>query len=91
MKSKEERRKGFFCLPFLNWFIECLGRVHCEQASALAELIDHSVTAMDMLPDARSALQLNQTALTSTLSPIYGRPPDAVPQSAAVASSGLKA
>lgn len=33
--------------------------------------------ALDLLPDARYALDLPEPALTRSLSPIYGRPPDA--------------
>lgn len=55
-----------------------------NKASAMAELYsEHGrPTALDCLPDARRALALPEPLLTDSLSPIYGRAPDAKPQAA---------
>jgi len=51
-----------------------------NRAKELAQLLDDDHTALDLLPDARAAHLLNETHLTTDLSPIYGRAPDAKPQ-----------
>ena len=46
-------------------------------ALALAETAGRELRALDLLPDARFALNLPPTLLTQDLSPVYGRAPDA--------------
>ena len=48
-----------------------------NRAAALAELLDGDREILDILPDAREVLRLDPAHLTSALSPIYGRGPDA--------------
>ena len=47
-----------------------------DQARALVDRRGHGV-ALDILPDARELRRLPPSLLTKTLSPLYGRPPDA--------------
>jgi len=50
------------------------------QAEALVNLLsdkEHAATALSLWPDARQVMALPQAALTSELSPLYGRGPDA--------------
>ena len=47
-----------------------------NQAQALVALRGHG-EALQLLPDARALASLAETALTSAIRPIYGRPPDA--------------
>lgn len=48
-----------------------------NRAAQLAELLDDGRLAVDLLPDARSAMLLHETRLSTSISPIYGRAPDA--------------
>ncbi|MDE1467919.1 tRNA (adenosine(37)-N6)-threonylcarbamoyltransferase complex dimerization subunit type 1 TsaB [Aurantiacibacter sp. D1-12] len=48
-----------------------------NRANELAELIGGDTMALNMLPDARKAYMLHETRLTTGLTPIYGRAPDA--------------
>ncbi|MEO0870749.1 MAG: tRNA (adenosine(37)-N6)-threonylcarbamoyltransferase complex dimerization subunit type 1 TsaB, partial [Pseudomonadota bacterium] len=57
-----------------------------NRASECAALFKERRTALDVLPDARFAHLLNEAHLTHDLRPIYGRAPDATPQSAVPAS-----
>ncbi len=62
-------------------------RIAGNRAHALADLFDGDKQAIDILPEAADALLLPEALLTTELSPIYGRAPDAklpggkVPQS----------
>ncbi len=51
-----------------------------NRAEELAELLGDDRMVLNMLPDARKAYLLHETRLTTDLTPIYGRPPDAKPQ-----------
>ncbi len=51
-----------------------------NRAHALAELLGDGAQVLDLLPDARAAALLPETHLSTTLTPIYGRAPDAKPQ-----------
>lgn len=51
-----------------------------NRAKELATLIDGDCLALDLLPDANYANLLHETHLTTDLTPIYGRAPDAKPQ-----------
>lgn len=57
-----------------------------NRAEQLAGLSSGELTALPLLPDARFALQIRESLLTTTLSPIYGRAPDATPQRAVPAT-----
>ncbi|MEL6487003.1 MAG: tRNA (adenosine(37)-N6)-threonylcarbamoyltransferase complex dimerization subunit type 1 TsaB [Pseudomonadota bacterium] len=57
-----------------------------NRAGECAALFKEECKAIDLLPDARFAHLLADTDLTSELRPIYGRAPDATPQSAVPAS-----
>lgn len=48
-----------------------------NRAAQFAEMADGDVNALDLLADARHALSIPRNLLTDTLSPIYGRAPDA--------------
>lgn len=48
-----------------------------NKAQALSDLLSDGRTALDLLPDANYAHLLHDTRLTSDLTPIYGRGPDA--------------
>ena len=50
-----------------------------NRAQALADLFEGGKQAISMLPDARKAMALDESALIADLSPIYGRAPDAKP------------
>ncbi len=60
-----------------------------NRATELADLLDRTVEVIELLPDARDTHRLPQAAFTTDLAPIYGRGPDAVPQSQAVMPNGL--
>ena len=47
-----------------------------SRAEALVELRGHG-TALDLLPDAAKAMLLDQAVLSTSLTPLYGRAPDA--------------
>ncbi len=51
-----------------------------NRAGPLLELVGTAQNAIDLLPDAAAALLVPPALLTSTLTPIYGRAPDATPQ-----------
>jgi len=51
-----------------------------SKAQDFADLIELKSSVFQMLPDASHALALPQALLTTDLSPIYGRAPDAKPQ-----------
>lgn len=53
-----------------------------SKANEFANLLGSGHEARDILPDARHALILPPASLSETLSPIYGRAPDATPQRA---------
>ncbi len=57
----------------------CAARYSVVAGSKSAELLqgDPDAIALDILPDARSFMLLPQALLTSSLAPLYGRPPDA--------------
>ena len=48
-----------------------------SRASDLSALLGDRHRVLDMLPDAKGALLLPDAVLTKTLSPLYGRAPDA--------------
>ena len=48
-----------------------------NRASELAHQLGNSSLVLDFLPDASQVPLLDETSLTGSLSPIYGRPPDA--------------
>lgn len=48
-----------------------------NRAAQFAAAAGRSVTALDLLPDARQALSLPEQLLTDALAPLYGRLPDA--------------
>lgn len=48
-----------------------------NRARQFAGMADGDVEALDLLADARHALSIPRDLLTDTLSPIYGRAPDA--------------
>lgn len=52
-----------------------------NRARDCADLFDDDRLALDLLPDARQTDQLSEAHLTADLAPIYGRAPDAKPQS----------
>jgi len=54
-----------------------------NRANELAAMLGNDRKAIELLPDASKAYLLHETRLTSNLSPIYGRAPDAKPQAAA--------
>lgn len=54
-----------------------------NRAKELAALFETDKLALELLPDARAVTQLHESVLTSDVSPIYGRAPDAVPQKSA--------
>ncbi|MEE4155152.1 MAG: tRNA (adenosine(37)-N6)-threonylcarbamoyltransferase complex dimerization subunit type 1 TsaB [Erythrobacter sp.] len=54
-----------------------------SSAEALVAHAGGGLEAIALLPEAARVMLLDQSALTSRLSPIYGRPPDARPQSPA--------
>ncbi|MEO0689269.1 MAG: tRNA (adenosine(37)-N6)-threonylcarbamoyltransferase complex dimerization subunit type 1 TsaB [Pseudomonadota bacterium] len=51
-----------------------------NRAKECAALFDDNRLALDLLPDASQAYLLHETHLTDDLRPIYGRAPDATPQ-----------
>ncbi|AWW75212.1 tRNA (adenosine(37)-N6)-threonylcarbamoyltransferase complex dimerization subunit type 1 TsaB [Erythrobacter sp. KY5] len=51
-----------------------------NRAEEFAALLDNEHTALNLLPDARNVHLLPDNWLTSDLTPIYGRAPDAKPQ-----------
>ncbi len=51
-----------------------------NRARELADLFDDGRTAHFVLPDAAALHELQTSALTADLSPVYGRAPDATPQ-----------
>ncbi|WAT17886.1 tRNA (adenosine(37)-N6)-threonylcarbamoyltransferase complex dimerization subunit type 1 TsaB [Aurantiacibacter sp. MUD11] len=51
-----------------------------NRARELAELLGDDRLALELLPDANHAHLLHETRLTTDLTPIYGRGPDAKPQ-----------
>ena len=51
-----------------------------NRAKEFAALFDDDRLALDMLPDAGAANLLHEARLTTDLTPIYGRAPDAKPQ-----------
>ncbi len=54
-----------------------------NRAQQLADLLEgRDAHALELLPDAAKVRLLHESRLTADLSPIYGRAPDAVPQSA---------
>ncbi|MEM9501424.1 MAG: tRNA (adenosine(37)-N6)-threonylcarbamoyltransferase complex dimerization subunit type 1 TsaB [Pseudomonadota bacterium] len=50
-----------------------------NRAKELVAMFDSKKLALDLLPDARATHLLHETRLTTNLSPIYGRGPDAIP------------
>jgi tRNA threonylcarbamoyl adenosine modification protein YeaZ len=64
--------------------VAAMGRIHSliagNKAADLAERSGVSHDILELLPDARHANLLLQSALISAEAPIYGRPPDAKPQ-----------
>lgn len=52
-----------------------------NRAKECAALFDDGRLALDLLPDASHAYLLHETHLTNDLRPLYGRAPDATPQS----------
>ncbi len=62
-----------------------------NRAQHLLDILDRKGEAIDLLPDARGAIKLAPQLLTSNLSPLYGREPDAKPQSYTPAPSGAAA
>ncbi|MEP6093320.1 MAG: tRNA (adenosine(37)-N6)-threonylcarbamoyltransferase complex dimerization subunit type 1 TsaB [Erythrobacter sp.] len=57
------------------------GVIAGNRAKEFAGLLDDDRVALDLLPDAGFAHRLDETRLSLDLSPIYGRAPDAKPQS----------
>lgn len=55
-----------------------------NRAQAFAELLGGAREVRDILPDAEEVMRLPETAFSSDLSPIYGRAPDAKPQTVPV-------
>lgn len=51
-----------------------------NRANELAAMFPSGKIALDILPDARTAAVMDGMLLSDNLSPIYGRAPDAVPQ-----------
>ncbi len=51
-----------------------------SRAEELAALLGTARSAINLLPDARKTCLLDGSQLSPTLTPIYGRPPDAKPQ-----------
>lgn len=61
----------------------CQDVVVGNRAQELAALFETEKRVLNLLPDARKVNLIHETRLTSDLSPIYGRAPDATPQKAA--------
>lgn len=59
------------------------GIIAGNRARDFAALLGDSTAFVELLPDARAVALLDESALTSDLSPIYGREPDAKPQKVA--------
>lgn len=55
-----------------------------NRAPQLADLLGDGRMALELVPDARQTFLLHETRLTSDLTPIYGRAPDAKPAKARV-------
>ncbi|MDA9918514.1 tRNA (adenosine(37)-N6)-threonylcarbamoyltransferase complex dimerization subunit type 1 TsaB [Erythrobacter sp.] len=51
-----------------------------NRAQAFADMLDDDRIVHDILPDSASTLDLPESTVTTDLSPIYGRGPDATPQ-----------
>ncbi|MDY7097752.1 MAG: tRNA (adenosine(37)-N6)-threonylcarbamoyltransferase complex dimerization subunit type 1 TsaB [Pseudomonadota bacterium] len=58
------------------------GMIVGNRAKECAQLLGAGYQALDILPDASSVYLINKSILTSDLRPIYGRAPDAKPQTA---------
>ena len=59
---------------------ECAPVIAGNRAAELARLLGDERQVLDLLPDASAAHLLHDSLLTTDLSPIYGRAPDAKPQ-----------
>lgn len=51
-----------------------------NRAAQFAQMLGDDRSVLDLLPDARKVPLLHEARFTQAITPIYGRPPDAIPQ-----------